>query len=63
MSEERKADLEVMMAELAFEVALAIRQGVIGAEQTWTDVRTILEQGETFDVVVEARVRPTPYLG
>ena len=56
--EERRADLEAMMAEMLFEVALAIRQGVVGAEANWTDMRKIVEAGQTFDVTLEARVRP-----
>jgi hypothetical protein len=36
MSEERKADMEAELAELDFEIALAIRQGVMPDNFQWT---------------------------
>jgi hypothetical protein len=63
MSQERKSDLDAMLAEIAFEIGLAIRQGEIRAGADWTDARTIHENGVTIDIVVEAKVRPTPYYG
>jgi hypothetical protein len=35
MTEERKADVEGRLAELEYEIALAIRQGAIEAKFTW----------------------------
>jgi hypothetical protein len=36
MSEERKADMEGMLAELEYEIALAIKQGVMPKGFQWT---------------------------
>lgn len=36
MSEERKADIEGILAELEYEIALAIKQGVMPSPLKWT---------------------------
>lgn len=37
MSEERKADMEAELAELKFEIELAIKQGVMPQKFNWTE--------------------------
>jgi hypothetical protein len=40
MSEERKADMEAALAELEFEIALAVKQGVMPDKFQWTETLT-----------------------
>jgi hypothetical protein len=59
MSEERKADMEAALAELDFEIALAIKQGAMPDNFQWTTTAEGPDGEPWFAVMTIGKVSST----